>query len=287
MKKCPKCGQICQDSDAFCDACGCELTGMTGQRRMVQQTQGNKSSLPIILGCVAAALVLVVVTVVCVKILNSEKEESVDVSGVMNQSEQTNKSSRLSQKSMQEEKSILEAAEEVQEEMEDVEETTGEEQVQDSQKDSQVSQEKYETMYVVNCHESITLRKTPSTSAGEICQIPFGSSVSYVETADNGFYKIIYNGKTGYGLASYLSTEKQDTPAASSWESQDSVTYMQVVNCRESITLRKVPSTKAEQFCQIPLGAVVEYLGTAENGFYMVSYNGYIGYALASYLTEW
>ena len=116
MKKCPKCGQICQDSDAFCDACGCGLTGMTGQRHMVQQTQGSKSSLPIILGCVAAALVLVVVTVVCVKILDSEKEENVAVSGVMNQPEQTNKSSRLSQKSMEKENSILEAPEEVQEE---------------------------------------------------------------------------------------------------------------------------------------------------------------------------
>lgn len=287
MKKCPKCGQICQDSDAFCDACGCELTGMTGQRHMVQQPQDSKSSLPIILGCVAAALMLVVVTVVCVKILDAKKEETIAATGTMNHPEQTNRSSRLAEKSMEEENNISEAAEAVQGEMEEAEETTGEEQVLDSQDDTRISQEKYETMYVVNCHDSITLRKTPSTQAGEICQIPFGSAVSYVETADNGFYKIIYNGKTGYGLASYLSTEKQDTPAASSPEKQDSVTYMQVVNCKESITLRKVPSTKAEQFCQIPLGAVVEYLGTAENGFYMVSYNGYTGYALASYLTEW
>ena len=32
---------------------------------------------------------------------------------------------------------------------------------------------------------------------------------------------------------------------------------MKVYNCKESITLRKIPSTKAEEFCQIPLGEKV------------------------------
>ena len=63
----------------------------------------------------------------------------------------------------------------------------------------------YDTMYVVNCKESITLRTSDSTSAKEICQIPLGAAVSYVSTAGNGFYKIIYLGNTGYALGSYLS----------------------------------------------------------------------------------
>ena len=62
----------------------------------------------------------------------------------------------------------------------------------------------YRTMYVVNCNESITLRTSPSTSASEICQIPLGAAVSYVESAANGFYKVVYLGNTGYALASYL-----------------------------------------------------------------------------------
>ena len=41
---------------------------------------------------------------------------------------------------------------------------------------------------------------------------------------------------------------------------------------------------RAGEYCQIPLGSYVEYLGAAENGFYLVAYNGYVGYALASYL---
>lgn len=62
----------------------------------------------------------------------------------------------------------------------------------------------YKTMRVVNCIESITLRTSPSTKASEICQIPLHGVVSYVEEAQDGFYKVIYNGKTGYALSSYL-----------------------------------------------------------------------------------
>ena len=144
----------------------------------------------------------------------------------------------------------------------------------------------YTTYYVVNCNESITLRTSPSTSASEICQIPLGSSVSYVETADNGFYKIIYNGKTGYGLASYLS---QDKPSAAGYTGSNTGIYrtFYVVNCNESITLRTSPSTSASEICQIPLGSAVSYVETSSNGFYKVIYNGSTGYALASYLEEY
>lgn len=153
---------------------------------------------------------------------------------------------------------------------------------------------KYETCYVVNCRESITLRTSPSTGAGEYCQIPFGASVSYVETAENGFYKIIYNGQTGYGLASYLSFDAADVQKGPKRDSYTANTYTQsytttmtVINCNESITLRTRPSTSAGEYCQIPLGASVEYLGEAGNGFYQVAYGGYTGYALASYLYDY
>lgn len=147
----------------------------------------------------------------------------------------------------------------------------------------------YKTMYVVNCKQSITLRQSPSTSASEICQIPLGSAVSYVETAENGFYKIIYNGKTGYGLAAYLDneprqTEKQDTQITNS-SVYDYQQKLYVINCRESITLRTAPSVEAGEICQIPLGSAVAFVGESGNGFYEVQYNGQTGYALASYLS--
>ena len=63
------------------------------------------------------------------------------------------------------------------------------------------------------------------------------------------------------------------------------LTTLYVVNCNESITLRVSDSTNSKEIKQIPLGAAVSFMENAANGFYKVSYNGSIGYALASYLS--
>lgn len=148
----------------------------------------------------------------------------------------------------------------------------------------------YVTYYVVNCKQSITLRPGPDVSSGEICQIPLGAAVSYIESAENGFYKINYNGKTGYSLASYLSTSKPSAGASYVAVPAQTTTYgyetYYVVNCKQSITLRTSPSTEAGEICQIPLGSAVSYISAASNGFYYISYNGKTGYALASYLSS-
>lgn len=70
------------------------------------------------------------------------------------------------------------------------------------------------TYYVVNCRENISLRQSPSNTATVLKTIPLGQPVSYVEPAQNGFAKVIYNGTTGYALQSYLSISPPDMGAA-------------------------------------------------------------------------
>ena len=137
-----------------------------------------------------------------------------------------------------------------------------------------VPQNQYSTYYVVNCKQSITLRPQPDVNSGEILQIPLGSAVSYIGTASNGFYEIIYNGNRGYSLASYLSSSSGSS----------SYSTCRVVNCNESITLRPQPDVDSGEICQIPLGSTVSYVGTASNGFYEIYYMGQRGYSLADYL---
>ena len=138
------------------------------------------------------------------------------------------------------------------------------------------------TLYVVNCNESITLRVSDSTNAKEIRQIPLGAAVSFMENAANGFYKVSYNGSTGYALASYLSVDPYDhyvapTKASTVWSGK-------VVRCNEYIPLRRTPSTKGEEITKIPLGAIVTVYSGADNGFYYIDYDGFEGYALAGYI---
>ena len=140
------------------------------------------------------------------------------------------------------------------------------------------------TLYVVNCNESITLRTADSTSAKEIRQIPLGAAVSFMENAANGFYKVSYNGSTGYALASYLSVDPYNHYVASTTAATDTSWTGKVVRCNEFITLRKTPSTKVEEITKIPLGALVTVYSGADNGFYYINYGGIEGYALASYI---
>ena len=128
------------------------------------------------------------------------------------------------------------------------------------------------TYFVVNCNESITLREYPSVQAREIAQIPLGQAVGFIEEAENGFYKINYDGLIGYALAEYLSPDNRSFRGAT------------VVNCKQSITLRETPSTSSYELAQIPLGARVKYLGVETNSFYKVEYRGMVGFVLKTYL---
>ena len=133
-----------------------------------------------------------------------------------------------------------------------------------------------DTYYVVNCNEWITLRSAPSTSASSLAHIPLGQAVGFIENAGNGFYKINYDGLVGYGLATYLSPNRQ--------EGATSVRRAQIVNCNEWITLRSAPSTSASALDHIPLGAYVTYIGPSSNGFYCIEYRGVRGYGLQAYI---
>ena len=60
-------------------------------------------------------------------------------------------------------------------------------------------------MTVCNVKHSIYLRSTPyENSSNIICEIPVNSSVKFISSASNGFYKISWNGYTGYSKSMYL-----------------------------------------------------------------------------------
>ncbi len=146
------------------------------------------------------------------------------------------------------------------------------------EKDKQTEEEiAYRTKYVINCKKSITLRESPSTKAAQLGEILWGEPVSFIQDDKDGFSKVAYQGKTGYVLAAYLG----DTPPSLN---DNASGMMRVVNCRESISLRRSPSVSASEICQIPLGSMVSYVSSASDGFYEITYMGKNGYALASYL---
>ncbi|MGI6011278.1 MAG: SH3 domain-containing protein [Ruminococcus sp.] len=259
MKKCPRCGQIGPDENTYCENCGTYLPENP-------QQSGKRNILLILVGCCAAAAVIIAAALFYTS-MNSKNESDPSVQTADIKPEDPVLTPEVSPSPAAVTPEATAAPQEAAEE------------------EPEPTQISYETYYVVNCQESITLRNSPSTAGGEICQIPFGSAVSYVASAKNGFYEIIYNGKTGYALAAYLDVEPQAEPPVQAPSNTDTYPTYYVVNCRESITLRKSPGTGSSEICQIPLGAAVSFVENAGNGFYEIIYNGKTGYALASYLS--
>lgn len=134
-------------------------------------------------------------------------------------------------------------------------------------------------MYVVNCDQSISLRSAPEVSAPEIMQVALGVQVGYIDSAENGFYKIAVGDTVGYALASYLSGQTTGSDNTVKY-------YMYVVNCKSSITLRSAADVNSSEMAQIPYGTPVGVVNEGQNGFYKVKYNGLIGYASSAYLSS-
>jgi uncharacterized protein YraI len=62
----------------------------------------------------------------------------------------------------------------------------------------------------VKASGGLNLRKGAGTSYGVICVIPNGSAVT-VKSSSGSWYKVVYNGKTGYVSSSYISWSKTST----------------------------------------------------------------------------
>lgn len=135
------------------------------------------------------------------------------------------------------------------------------------------------TMYVANVQNSIYLRSMPAENSTNITTIPLGTAVGFIADCGNGFYKISYNGSYGYAKAMYLSSSRPHTASR-----QSGKRYMTVTGVEHSIYLRTSPSNDAGHYCEIPVGATVEYLGDMGNGYYKISYGGTVGYGTAAYL---
>lgn len=259
---CKKCGKEIPDSTNFCTYCGAVLKNPE-ENDGAQKTEKNMK--PFIMVCAGAVVVMMAATGV---FMSMKKDKEPKAEETMAVAQETSVAETTAEETTQ---AVMTTAETVAE----------------PATEAVTEPLKYVTYFVANCNESITLRTEPVTSAAEIVQIPYGASVSYVETSENGFYKIIYNGKTGYALASYLSeTRPQPKSYVTAAPKNISYTTYYVVNCDEWISLRETPSTSASRIASIPLGEPVSFIESASNGFYKISYNGLTGYALASYLSS-
>jgi len=130
----------------------------------------------------------------------------------------------------------------------------------------------------------------PGTDGDYVMTIPANVVVDVVGMPKDGgtWYRVSYNGKTGYVPASMLGSLNYGAAE----DEEDDTVYTPVGKGKtyntNGVNLRKAPSTSADTYGKLVAGIEVELLSIPEkvdsNHWYMVRYDGKVGYIQAPYI---
>ena len=119
--------------------------------------------------------------------------------------------------------------------------------------------------------DSLRLRAEANTSSAVLATAPKGAAVSILEDNGDGWYKVTYDGKTGFMSAEYVSVNGE-APA---------IKYY--VLATDTVNIRAGAGTDFEKVGKMAAGAIADLLDQDAEGWYKVSYNGVEGYVSADY----
>ena len=132
----------------------------------------------------------------------------------------------------------------------------------------------------------VTLRDRESRFGESLDTIKDGQSVTYLDTSYD-FYKVRFNGKEGYVLAEYFSSD----PASPVVTGDGSYVDGTILFCVASdyLTLRESPSTSSAAITKIYPREAVRFIRDAEGdgSFAKVEYKGQTGYVLGKFLNDY
>lgn len=139
---------------------------------------------------------------------------------------------------------------------------------------------------------NLHLRTGNTTSHKSLKLLSKGSTVKHLGTTDNGWFKVDYNGTIGFVSSEYLKEKKVEDSNNNQDESNPSDNIVvSKPNGKEYVTIsdlniRTGNGASYDRISTIPKGASVKHLGTADNNWFKVDYNGIIGFVSSRYLKE-
>lgn len=137
-----------------------------------------------------------------------------------------------------------------------------------------------QTGQVVNVTSKLNIRSGAGTNYGIIGTLGPNATVNILGQ-EGSWYKISYNGVTGYVSSSYIKVNSSDNNT----NTDSTVKYGKVVNISTKLNIRKSASTSSSIIGTLNNNTKVIILEKL-SGWYKISYNGIEGYVSASYLTE-
>ena len=137
--------------------------------------------------------------------------------------------------------------------------------------------------YDTKSGESVKLRKYANTTSVVLATINAGDAVTILSKSDH-FYKIQYNGKTGYAMVKYIdgATETAVSVTAEPLTAVTSYPYDSTTVSR--VKLRKTADENADVLVVVPENEMITVYSVTSNGFAKIKYNGKTGYAMTSYI---
>lgn len=118
----------------------------------------------------------------------------------------------------------------------------------------------------------LNLREGPSTDYAVILVMPAGAEVNIVEDQQNGFYRVRYQGVSGWASAEFL--EQGGGGGGNATVATD------------FLNLRAGPSSDDAVLAVMPWGTAITLTGDSANGYLSVSFDGIDGWAFADYIDD-
>ena len=137
----------------------------------------------------------------------------------------------------------------------------------------------------VKCSSSVNFRSAPNTSSTSYGELKNGTKVNVVGVS-SGWYKVTYNGKTGYIHPDYitLASSSAGTAIAPSNTVTSTTGTAGTVKCSSSVNLRSAANTSSSILAELKNGTAVTVVSTA-NGWCKVTYSGKTGYIKQDYVS--
>ena len=137
----------------------------------------------------------------------------------------------------------------------------------------------------VKCSSSVNFRSAPNTSSTSYGELKNGTKVNVVGVS-SGWYKVTYNGKTGYIHPDYISlaSSSAGTAIAPSNTVTSTTGTAGTVKCSSSVNLRSEANTSSSILAELKNGTKITVVSTA-NGWCKVTYSGKTGYIKQDYVS--
>ena len=139
----------------------------------------------------------------------------------------------------------------------------------------------------VKCSSSVNFRSAPNTSSTSYGELKNGTKVNVVGVS-SGWYKVTYNGKTGYIHPDYLTLASSASSSGTAIAPSNTVTSTTgtagTVKCSSSVNLRSEANTSSSILAELKNGTAVTVVSTA-NGWCKVTCSGKSGYIKQDYVS--